>query len=214
MRAIDFTISAVLWAASGCASPESPPGTAERGGELFAACLPCHGADGGGNLRLGAPSIAGLPAWYLEAQLTKFRTGARGAHPDDTEGLRMRAMSRQLRNPSEVTAVAAYVSRLIPQRPPTTLHEGDERAGATSWAVCLACHGPTGGGQEALRAPPLRGQADWYLLTQLKKFKAGIRGTSPLDASGATMRPMSMLLQDEQAMKNVIAHISTLGEAR
>ncbi|MBI2301994.1 MAG: beta-galactosidase trimerization domain-containing protein, partial [Armatimonadetes bacterium] len=32
---------------------------------------------------LGAPAIAGLSAWYVEAQLRKFRIGARGTHPSD-----------------------------------------------------------------------------------------------------------------------------------
>ena len=48
--------------------------------------------------------------------------------------------------------------------------------------------------------------------TPLNKFKKGIRGTNPRDTTGATMRPMSMILADEQAMKNVVAHISTLAK--
>lgn len=65
------------------------------GRELFAACATCHGVQGEGNVSIQAPSIAALPAWYVEVQLLKFRTGARGAHPDDLEGLRMRPMSQQ-----------------------------------------------------------------------------------------------------------------------
>ena len=76
----------------------------------------------------------------------------------------------------------------------------------------MACHGPTGGGNEAMRAPPLAKLDDWYVLTQLKKFKAGIRGTNPADLSGATMRPMAATLPDEQAMRDVIAHIQGLSK--
>jgi cytochrome c553 len=61
-----------------------------------------------------------------------------------------------------------------------------------------------------MNAPPIAGASDWYLLAQLKKFKAGVRGANPADVTGGTMRPMAMTLADEQAMKNVIAHISTL----
>jgi cytochrome c553 len=160
-------------------------------------------------VKYGAPAIAGLPSWYVESQLIKFRTGVRGSHPDDIEGLRMRPMSRQLMRPAEVKVVADYVASLPATNPAPTLTGGDARAGAATWGTCLACHGPAGRGQQALKAPPLAGQADWYLLAQLKKFKAGIRGANPQDASGATMRPMSMLLADEQAMKNVLAHLST-----
>jgi cytochrome c553 len=148
----------------------------------------------------------------VEAQLHKFRTDVRGAHPDDAEGLRMRPMSRQLMNEAELTTVAAYVAGLPRAPSAKTLAGGDATAGAAAFATCTACHGPTGQGNQALNAPPLVGQADWYLLAQLKKFKAGIRGANPKDASGATMRPMAMTLADEQAMHNVLAHVATLAK--
>jgi len=192
----------------GCTKPDG----AERpltGQELFAACASCHGAKGEGNPSIAAPAIAGLPAWYVEAQLVKFRTGVRGAHPDDYEGLRMRPMSRQMRDEGEVKRVAEYVASMPLTKPAKTL-DGDATAGAASYATCLACHGPNGAGNEALKAPPIAGQSDWYLLAQLKKFKAGVRGANPKDVTGGQMRPMAMTLADETAMKNVVAHISTL----
>jgi cytochrome c oxidase subunit 2 len=79
-----------------------------------------------------------------------------------------------------------------------------------SYAVCLACHGDKGQGNEQLKSPPIHAQADWYVVSQLKKFKAGIRGANPNDVTGLQMRPMSMILADEQAMKNVAAHVATL----
>ena len=194
---------------TGCSTHPEGSASTLPGDELFAACAACHGPKGDGNAMFRAPAIAGLPAWYVEAQLWKFRTGARGAHPDDVDGLRMRPMSRQLMNPAEVKGVAEYVAALTPVKVAATLTGGDPKAGAASWPVCLACHGPDGRGQQTMNAPPLAGQADWYLLAQLKKFKAGVRGTNPRDTTGATMRPMSMTLVDEQAMKNVVAHIST-----
>ena len=82
------------------------------GAELFEACVPCHGAAGEGSTALGAPAIAGLPAWYVSAQLERFQTGVRGRHADDIEGLRMQAMSRQLRSEVETRAVARHVASL------------------------------------------------------------------------------------------------------
>jgi len=195
--------------ATGCTKPDAAA-TPITGKELFASCTACHGAAGEGNASIAAPSIAGLPAWYVEAQLVKFRTGVRGAHPDDIEGLRMRPMSRQLANEAEVKRVAEYVASMPVVKQAKTLEGGDATAGAAAYATCLACHGPNGAGNEALKAPPIAGQADWYLFAQLKKFKAGIRGANPKDTSGGTMRPMAMTLADEQAMKNVLAHVSTL----
>lgn len=204
-----LALSAAALALTAC----RPEGTKKTlpGNELYAACTSCHGTDGHGKADIAAPAIAGLPAWYVEAQLVKFRSGIRGAHPDDLEGLRMRPMSRQMMDEGEIKAVSAYVATLSPLKAAATLG-GDAAAGAASYGTCTACHGPDGKGNEALKAPPLAGQYDWYLVSQLKKFKAGIRGTNPKDVTGGQMRPMSMTLADEQAMKNVVAHIATLAK--
>lgn len=183
------------------------------GQELYASCVSCHGADGYGNESIAAPAIAGLPAWYLEAQFVKFRTGVRGAHPDDIEGLRMRPMTRQMLNDDEIKSVVGYVAQLPAKAQPKTL-QADATAGAASYATCTACHGADGKGNEALKAPPIVGQHDWYLVSQLKKFRAGIRGTHPKDVTGAQMRPMALTLADEQAVKNVVAHIGTLSNSK
>ena len=87
----------------------------------------------------------------------------------------MRPMSRQMANEKELAAVTAYVSGLKAMRVAPTLG-GDVEKGKTSYAVCGACHGPTGQGNPQLKAPPLAGQADLYLVSQMKKFKTGIRG--------------------------------------
>lgn len=204
--------SLVLVAAlSGCHRPDGAKKTL-TGQELYGACENCHGRDGYGQQNIAAPAIAGLPSWYLEAQFYKFRTGIRGAHPDDFEGLRMRPMSRQMMDDQEIKAVLTYVSQLPAKNQAKTLEGGDAAAGAQSYATCTACHGPDGKGNQALNAPPITGQHDWYLASQIKKFKSGIRGTHPKDVTGAQMRPMAMTLADEQAIKNVVAHIGTLAK--
>ena len=73
--------------------------------------------------------------------------------------------------------------------------------------MCSACHAPDGSGNQGMGAPPLTGLNDWYLLSSLQKFKTGTRGTYP---NAAIMRGMAGTLPDEQAMKDVIAHIMTL----
>ncbi len=202
-------LSLVIFLSSplGCLRPDGAK-VAIAGEELYRACGTCHGDEGTGNPKLAAPNIAGLPAWYVEAQLVKYRSGWRGAHPDDTEGLRMRPMSRQLMDQDEVKAVATYISSLKAVKAAPTL-QGDAVAGAGSYALCQACHGEKGQGNEAMKAPPLVGQADWYVVAQLKKFKGGLRGANPNDTTGTQMRGMAATLADEQAMKNVAAHISS-----
>ena len=56
-------------------------------GEVYQkVCAACHGANGEGNKAIKSPRIAGLPKWYVKEQTGKFRSGLRGAHPEDTPG--------------------------------------------------------------------------------------------------------------------------------
>jgi cytochrome c553 len=181
-----------------------------RGREIFQLCGQCHGPAGGGNALYHAPAIGGLPAWYVEAQLTKFRDGMRGARAQDKTGLQMRPMTRALTQPGDLKAVAAYVATLKPERSAATL-TGDAERGKAAYALCMACHGDRAQGNQGIGAPPLAGQPDWYLVAQLEKFRQGLRGTDPRDPTGAQMRPMAMTLGNEQAIRDVVAYIRTLG---
>jgi cytochrome c553 len=181
------------------------------GPELFADnCAPCHGPDAGGNDNAKAPTIAGLPEWYVKHQVDGFRAGYRGQHYDDVQGMRMRPMALTLHNQGEVDAVAKAVAAM-PRKPATpTLKGGDAEKGKAAFGVCTACHGADGKGNESLGAPPLVGATDWYLMRQLQNFKAGIRGAKDGDTRGATMRPMAATLTDDQAIKDVLAYVATL----
>ena len=187
-------------------------GSPDEGLALFEDyCMPCHGANGAGQENIAAPSIANLPAWYVAAEVHKFREGARGTHFDDIEGMRMRPMALTLETDAQVAAVAGYVASLPAQRPAPTI-SGDAEKGKASYAVCSACHQADGSGSEVLNAPPLTKQPDWYLAKQVHKFKDGVRGANPLDKSGATMAPMARTLANDEAINNVMAHIQTLGK--
>ena len=185
------------------------PQGVDRGAEIFDTCSPCHGDAGEGKQMLQAPAIAGLPLWYVENQLRNFEAGYRGSHPMDTVGIRMHSMAQALDLEGDLESVAAYVASLPVTNPAPTL-EGDAQAGAATYAeTCVACHGPDAAGLEALNAPPLIGQSDWYLLRQFQKFRMGWRGTNTADTWGMTMRPNS-LLYDDQAVMNAIAYVQTL----
>ena len=182
---------------------------ATRGQEVFETCVPCHNADGSGNPTVGAPNIAGMKEWYVERELEKFRVGARGMHFSDVEGMRMRPMALSLMTDENVEAVARYVASLPSNRQPPAL-QGDPKAGAELFEGCDSCHGPAGEGEDAAKAPRLAGVDDWYLATQLRKFRSGVRGADAKDPEGRLMRPMARGLPDENAIRNVIAYIETL----
>lgn len=178
--------------------------------ELFQLCQQCHGETALGNHAVNAPSIAGLPQWYVESQLKKFKQGGRGTHFDDITGMQMRPMAMSLNNDEEIKSIAQYVASLPSKKPEPVLTGGDPNRGKALYAPCVACHMVDAAGNEALKAPPLNHANDWYLETSLKKFRAGIRGTNPLDQTGALMRPMSQTLVDDKAVADVVAYITTL----
>jgi cytochrome c553 len=180
-----------------------------RGHEVFETCVPCHNTDGSGNPEIGAPNIAGMKEWYVSRELDKFRAGARGMHFNDVEGMRMRPMALSLTSEDDVKAVAHYVETLPPVRHATSL-PGDPKAGEAAYATCGACHGDNGAGNQDLGAPRIAGVDDWYLATELRKFRSGVRGTSPKDREGRLMRPMARTLADEDAIRNVVAYVETL----
>ena len=200
--------SVALWGQTGC--QVAPAATADHGAMLFTNyCAPCHGEAGQGKANLSAPSIAGLPQYYVTEQLHKFRNGIRGTHFDDLEGMRMRPMSLTLRTETDIEALAIFVSGLQPQRHEVTV-QGDPAKGKNHYTTCAACHGPDAAGMEAVGSPPLTLQQDWYLVKQIGKFRAGIRGANPQDVRGAQMLPMANTLPDEQAIADVVAYIQTL----
>ena len=175
----------------------------------FAVCVACHGANGEGNKLLNSPGIAGQEDWYVVRQLQYFKDGLRGTNPKDAIGMTMRPMSMTLTTPEAVANVAAYIKTLKPMKHESTL-DGDAAKGKAHYAVCSACHGPDGKGIKAMNSPNLLLQQDWYLVKQIKDFKDGIRGADPKDVPGQQMRPMAMVLADDQAIKDVVAYIQTM----
>jgi cytochrome c553 len=192
---------------SGCRMGTTDAAT--RGREVFETCVPCHNSDGSGNSAIGAPNIAGMKEWYVERELDKFRAGSRGMHFSDVEGMRMRPMALSLESEDDVKSVAHYVETLTPVPHAASL-PGDAQAGAALYATCAACHGDNGAGNQDLGAPRIAGTDDWYLATELRKFKSGIRGVNPKDREGRLMRPMALTLRTDDAIRNVVAYVQTL----
>ncbi len=187
----------------------SAAGDPAKGRAAYAVCAACHGANGMGNKALNAPRIAGQEPWYLERQLKNYKGGIRGADPKDTYGMQMRPMALTLANDQAISNMVAYLSSMPMSAPAASSVKGDVAAGKTAYMICQTCHGPKGGGNRALNSPNLTGLQDWYIVRQLKNFKAGIRGTKSGDLFGMQMRPMAMTLANDEAINNVAAYIAT-----
>lgn len=65
------------------------------------------------------------------------------------------------------------------------------------YTLCSSCHGHDGEGNQDIGAPAINGLPEWYLTTQLVKFREGIRAGHPRDQNGHKMRPIARSLSDE-----------------
>tara|TARA_R110000850_G_scaffold64695_10_gene145068 strand:+ start:1017 stop:1673 length:657 start_codon:yes stop_codon:yes gene_type:complete len=161
-------------------------------------CMACHGDKGQGNEELLSPSIAGLPAWYIEEQYQKFREGKRGAHQDDTQGQQMRAIALSLTE-AQIKQASKTVSEfpvILTEMPP---EEANLLKGRRLFAnECMACHRYNGKGEVVFHSAPLISLNRSYIRRQLENYHSGKRGAEPDDIYGNKMVDVSSRLGDEE----------------
>ena len=201
-------LAAVLFAHTAHVTAGVPDGRS-----LYASCVACHAKQGEGVATVKAPAIAGLESWYVERQLKNFAAGLRGAAAGDAEGATMRAAAALLKNDAERAAVATYVASLAPRR--TAQPAPSNAAAVTNGrnyfnALCSACHGAAGKGNQQLGAPRLAGAAPDYLARQFAAFKSGRRGAHPDDRLGTQMRAIAAMLPDPRTEQDVLAYAAGL----
>ncbi len=188
-------------------------GNVEAGRLLYNnTCKTCHGENGEGNLKFQAPALANTDGWYLYRQLINYRNGIRGYDDHDTSAFQMAAMAKTLKDTIAVADVVAYI-KIMPGVNISAAAVGDKKNGKNIYqSICGSCHGPNAIGNKKLNAPRLSGLNDWYLKTQIWKFKKSIRGAHPNDKLGAQMITMMAMLPDEQSINDVIAYMQSAGE--
>ena len=185
-------------------------GDVAAGKQAYAVCAACHGVQAEGNPALYAPKLSGQGDWYLQRQLKYFKNGARGTHDKDVFGKMMAPMAATLADDIAIDNVSAYI-RTLPDNPAPATVKGNAHNGQTLYgSTCGTCHGPSGRGVQSMNAPGLKGMSDWYLVTQLKNFKQGIRGAHPQDMYGPQMALLSETLGDDRAINDLVAYINTL----
>jgi len=52
--------------------------------------------------------------------------------------------------------------------------------------------------------------SDWYIVTQLKNFKAGIRGAHAEDDYGEQMVSFSTAMRNDEQLNDVVSYLNTL----
>ena len=61
-----------------------------------------------------------------------------------------------------------------------------------------------------MNAPALAGRDDWYLASQLRNFRDGVRGAHPGDLYGDQMMMMADILPNDDDVDDVVAYLNTL----
>lgn len=160
---------------------------AERGEQLFARCIACHGADGAGVVSGSIPRIAGQHYRVLVRQIVDFRHGRRW-------DVRMEGAARNhevIASVQDIADVAWYVSQLE--------RDGIRGVGDGQYVglgarlyedKCASCHGRNGEGDGPRGIATISGQHASYLSRQIYDAVDGRR--PPLSRSHrALFKPLS-----------------------
>ena len=169
--------AAAISSAVVCNAAAPPVGTAQAGAAKAALCQACHGVTGNSS-NPDWPSLAGLGADYIAEQLQNFKDGKR-ANPI------MAPIAAPL-SAQDMADLGAYFDTLANtglEADPSYWQAGEKlyRGGDKARGVpaCMACHGPTGRGNEPAKFPALRGEQSVYIAKQLNAYAAGTRPPGP-----------------------------------
>jgi cytochrome c553 len=178
-------------------------GTAEAGQTKAVVCQACHGATGN-SVNPEWPSLAGLGADYIADQLNNFKGGKRNNPVMMPNAANLSA--------DDMADLGAYFDSQVNtglEADPSYWKAGEKlyRAGdkARGIPACMACHGPTGHGNEPAKFPALRGQHSVYVVKQLTDYASGARNTGP---NGIMPTIAKRLSPDD--MHNVAAYVQGL----
>ncbi|HEY4444531.1 MAG TPA: c-type cytochrome [Steroidobacteraceae bacterium] len=152
-------------------------GSVETGATKAIVCQACHGANGN-STNPEWPSLAGLGADYIAEQLKNFKEGKR------TNPVMMpNAMSLSAGDMADLGAYFDSLTNTGLEADPSYWQAGEKlyRGGDSARGIpaCMACHGPTGHGNEPAKFPALRGQQSVYVMKQLNDYASGARPTVP-----------------------------------
>ena len=170
----------------------------EQGKSLYQSCIACHGQNAEGNELLKAPALAGQFDWYLEQQVTNFKTGLRGSHKDDLAAKTMLPVLANLQSTADVKAVSQYLASLSPVQYAPKLTADMKNGYRYYQGKCGACHGDSAQGNKSFNAPKLAGLSSDYLALQMANFSKGVRGYHKDDKLGRQMAMMAKMTSGQE----------------
>lgn len=172
-------------------------------------CVACHGEQGEGQMEMGYPRLAGLPAPYLMAQLQAFRLGTRQSAVmqrialalDETEMENVVAYYAQLKVPDTSQPLPETVTPEVIAQAKSLIYLGK---GDIGLPACVRCHGKDAQGIEPV-FPRLAGQSARYLMTELKRWRAGERNNDPIGLMQTVAKHL-----DEKEIESIAIYLASL----
>jgi len=175
----------------------------EAGAAKAVVCQACHGANGN-SANPEWPSLAGIGADYIAEQLKNFKDGKR---PNPV--MMPNAMTLKDEDMDNLGAYFDSLTNTGLEADPSYWQAGQKlyRAGDPGRAIpaCMACHGPTGRGNEPAKFPALNGQQSVYVMKQLNDYASGARATGP---NGIMETISKRLLPDD--IRNLASYVQGL----
>lgn len=183
------------------------PGNAQNGATIAGTCAACHGLDGKATIPEIYPNIGAQSELYMARQLALFKSGERPSAI-------MQPFAAML-SPQEMRDVGAYFATqgqsagiaddtVITEGPyegmkfyevgQQLFRRGDFERGLPA---CMACHGPSGGGNPGPAYPLVGGQQAWYTARRLEEYRAGTTGERD-QAMFKIMAEIARQLTDEE----------------
>jgi cytochrome c553 len=166
-------------------------------------CATCHGLDGAAPQEIW-PNLSGQSQNYMLKQLLDFKHNRRISPVMQTYAA--------LLNEQEMLELSKYYSKktLKASLPDSnTNKKGKElyRVGNFKKKIpaCIACHGPSGNGNDPAKYPKISQQHPAYLLQQLKAFKQHQRTNDP----HKIMQDISSKLDDAE-IRSIVKYLKTL----
>jgi cytochrome c553 len=195
-----FWILAITTYGAIASNSATAAGKVEAGAAKAVVCQACHGANGN-STNPEWPSLAGVGADYIADQLKNFKEGKR---PNPV--MMPNAMSLSADDMADLGAYFDSLTNTGLEADPSYWQAGEKlyRGGDQARAIpaCMACHGPTGRGNEPAKFPALRGQQSVYVVKQLNDYASGARPTGP----NGIMQTIAKRLSPED-MRNLASYL-------
>lgn len=151
-----------------------------RGEKLAQTCMGCHGAPGLRNPEpvYLIPMVGGQHPEYIISALQAYKAKTR-SHKT------MQAQAANLSD-QDMIDIAAYFNSFEENSRPSRVNQSLAEEGQKQAAICAACHGATGDGDN-ITYPKLAGQYESYLIQSLKDYRSGERENVIMAGFSATL---------------------------